>query len=149
MKERFGDKGLDLVVKMLHPEPSQRLTIEQVMAHPWLKDCDPIMVAPANAATATNATAVPEECDQENQKRNTAANTEANNCTCTHTSQKRKQSQPITSEVTTHPRKRTKMQLTKPAVFSLPSTRAFNLGGSSGAERTKRSQQIRNRRQSK
>ena len=46
---KFGEEAMDLVEKLLVPDPEQRLNIEQVLAHSWLSHCPAVtMKAPIN-----------------------------------------------------------------------------------------------------
>lgn len=49
---RFSDKAKDLIRKMLHKDPKQRMRLEDVPSHPFIKQFDQARLAAAKAAAA-------------------------------------------------------------------------------------------------
>ena len=44
----FAAEGLDILKRMLLPDPSLRITLEQIMVHPWFTTSLPAQVTDSN-----------------------------------------------------------------------------------------------------
>lgn len=38
IKDTISEEAIDLIQKILEPDPSKRLSIQQILAHPWFRD---------------------------------------------------------------------------------------------------------------
>jgi serine/threonine-protein kinase Chk2 len=45
-RDQIDDNAMDLINKLLTPNPQDRINIDQVMSHPWLVQCKPIVPSP-------------------------------------------------------------------------------------------------------